>query len=348
MAFDPKREDYQRLALRFAHELDAGDPMIAARSFASFGRRFAQDRDSLPQSDSDRAFHLVTLATDLIDYQLPFASDEQATSIVSRGREFLEEAIALDPDCHDAVRMLFSPSEAAFDSRYLFLREHEEEVEASCAAEAESAANEAGSERAELAVTLATRPYLRWLASMAELALICGRNLETVRLCEKLFAIDPHDTADARYTLALAYAKLEDDQGYDALMARYPQLSPSRPPDDGWALLARLALAHKRNDLDEARRILALIVKIYPGCEYALVRQSELPDGAFARILVTPYSEDEMIVAISESTVLLQEGNDFEGRGVLGSWVSREATKLDPEAAEEAVRDMKAAREGGY
>ena len=78
------------------------------------------------------------------------------------------------------------------------------------------------------------------------------------------------------------------------------------------------------------------------------MRQSELPDGAFARILVTPYSEDEMIVAISESTVLLQEGNDFEGRGVLGSWVSREATKLDPEAAEEAVRDMKAAREGGY
>ena len=198
MAFDPKREDYQRLALRFAHELDAGDPMIAARSFASFGRRFAQDRDSLPQSDSDRAFHLVTLATDLIDYQLPFASDEQATSIVSRGREFLEEAIALDPDCHDAVRMLFSPSEAAFDSRYLFLREHEE-VEASCAAEAESAANEAGSERAELAVTLATRPYLRWLASMAELALICGRNLETVRLCENLLSLYHLATSHPHY-----------------------------------------------------------------------------------------------------------------------------------------------------
>ena len=114
--------------------------MIAARSFVSFGRRFAQDRDSLPQSDSDRAFHLVTLATDLIDYQLPFASDEQATSIVSRGRELLEEAIALDPDCHDAVRMLFSPSEAAFDSRYLFLREHEDEVRAFCEAEAKSAA----------------------------------------------------------------------------------------------------------------------------------------------------------------------------------------------------------------
>jgi len=97
MAFDPKREDYQRLALRFAHTLDAGDPVSATHSFASFGRRFAQDRDSLPQSDSDRAFHLVVQATDLLDYQLPFASEDSAAALLSRGRECLEEAVGLDP-----------------------------------------------------------------------------------------------------------------------------------------------------------------------------------------------------------------------------------------------------------
>ena len=59
MAHDPRREDYQRLSLRFAEELDKGDPADAARAFASFGRRFAQDRDGLPQTDADRAFHLV-------------------------------------------------------------------------------------------------------------------------------------------------------------------------------------------------------------------------------------------------------------------------------------------------
>jgi tetratricopeptide (TPR) repeat protein len=348
MAFDPKREDYQRLALRFAHTLDAGDSVSATHSFTSFGRRFAQDRDSLPQSDSDRAFHLVVQATDLLDYQLPFASDDAAATLISRGRECLEEAVSLDPDCHDARRMLFSPSEMAFDARYRFLHEHESEVDAACSSAARAAAWDAEPERAKLAADIAMRPYLRWLASMAEVSLICGRNRETIRLCERLFSLDPHDMADARFTLALAYAKLEDDQGLDALMARYPQLSPYRTPDDGWVLLSQLSLAHKRDDLDAARQILGRLVKVYPNCEYVLVRQSELPDGAFARVLVTPYSEDEMVLAISEASVVFQEGYDMTGRGVLGAWLAREVTALNPEAAEDAMRDMRDAREGSF
>jgi len=348
MAFDPKREDYQRLALRFAHTLDAGDPVSATHSFASFGRRFAQDRDSLPQSDSDRAFHLVVQATDLLDYQLPFASEDSAAALLSRGRECLEEAVGLDPACHDAHRMLFSPSEMAFDARYQFLHEHEDEVGASCSAAAKSAIADAEPERAELAADIAMRPYLRWLASMAEVSLICGRNRETIRLCEKLFSLDPRDTADARFTLALAYAKLEDDQGFDALVARYSQLSPYRAPDDGWMLLSQLSLAHKRNDLDTARQVLGRLVKVYPDCEYVLVRQSELPDGAFARVLVTPYSEDEMVLAISEASVVFQEGYDMTGRGVLGAWLAREVTALNPEAAEDALRDMQDTRGDGF
>jgi len=348
MAFDPKREDYQRLALRFAHTLDAGDPASATHSFTSFGRRFAQDRDSLPQSDSDRAFHLVVQATDLHDYQLPFASEDSAAMLLSRGRECLEEALSLDPNCHDARRMLFSPTEAAFDARHQFLHEHEDEVGAACSAAAKTAAEDAEPERAKLAADIAMRPYLRWIASMAEVSLVCGRNRETISLCERLFSLDPHDAADARFTLALAYAKLEDDQGLDALVTRYSQLSPYRTPDDGWVLLSQLSLAHKRNDLNAARQILGRLIKIYPNCEYVLVRQSELPDGAFARILVTPYSEDEMILAVSEATVILQEGNDMTGRGVLGAWLAREVTALNPEAAEAAMRDMRDAREGGF
>ena len=71
MAHDAKREDYQRLSLRYALELDKSGATDAARAFAAFGRRFAQNRDSLPQSDADRAFHLVALATEIIDYRLP-------------------------------------------------------------------------------------------------------------------------------------------------------------------------------------------------------------------------------------------------------------------------------------
>ena len=46
MAHDPKREDYLRLSLRYALELDATDAASAARAFATFGRRFARERDS--------------------------------------------------------------------------------------------------------------------------------------------------------------------------------------------------------------------------------------------------------------------------------------------------------------
>ena len=67
MACDPRREDYLRLGLRFARSLSGGDPFVSARASSSFARRYAFLRDSLPQSDADRAFHLVAEATDLID-----------------------------------------------------------------------------------------------------------------------------------------------------------------------------------------------------------------------------------------------------------------------------------------
>ena len=94
MAFDPHREDYQRMGLRFARALDGESPAQAARSFAAFGRRFAQNRDGLPQTDDDRAFHLVAKATTLIDYELPFTDDEHAERLIAQGHAMLDEAFS--------------------------------------------------------------------------------------------------------------------------------------------------------------------------------------------------------------------------------------------------------------
>ena len=104
MAHDPRREDYQRLALRFVRTIDPQDP-AAAREFTDFGRRFAQERDSLPQTDADRAFHLVCRATELIDYKLPFAEPDQAAELIRHGQSLLDEALSLDEKCFDALRM---------------------------------------------------------------------------------------------------------------------------------------------------------------------------------------------------------------------------------------------------
>ena len=341
MAHDPKREDYQRLALRFALELDGSDPRAASRAFASFGQRFARDRDSLPQSDADRAFHLVALASQTIDYQLPFASDPQAEELVRRGRDLLEEAVSLDPSCWDALRMLSASRSASMDERYRYLAEQEGAVRAACEAERDRVVGELDGERATLAASLCMRPYWRWLASMAEDALICGRNHGAIAAAERLLASDPRDLSDVRFTLAYALAKLEDEKGLDELGRRYETISPMRPADDAWILLARCSLAHKRCDLAGARSLLSQLLSSYPGCGVVLIRQGELPDGEFARLRVPPYGEDELILAVSEGVVLLQEGNDRSGKGVFGSWLARTTAELDQAAAEEASRHEK-------
>lgn len=332
MAFDPQREDYQRLGLRFAQSLHSLDSASATRAFASFGRRFAQDRDSLPQTDSDRAFHLVALATKAIDYELPFATEERAEQIIEDGHRILDEAIALDPQCHDAIRMKAAASNPSFDTFLGFLNEHEDEVRAHCEQmRAQAPANEP-SERAHLLADLSMRPYARWVAAQAEQALICGRNKESLRHAYKLLELDPHDQADVRFTAAYALAKLEDEVGLDELVSSGRKTGRLRPSDDAWTTFAYLSIHFKKNDLNAACDALESMLARYPHAAEAMIRQNELPDGVFSRLAAIPYSEDEIILAMSEGAVLLQEGVAPTGRGVLSTWLAHQTAQRRPQA----------------
>ncbi len=323
MAFDPRREDYQRLGLRFARDLDGSDPLSAMRAFSTFGRRFASMRDTLPQSDADRAFHLVADAAVVIDYRLPFATDEQIEPLVLQAWKMIDEALALDELCHDAVRMRFAGTLPSFENSYDFLREGASEVLASCRERAAREASDASAERARLAAEIAMRPYYRWMASLAEKALICGRNRACIQRAHELLELDPADSADVRFTCALAYAKLEDEQGLDAFAAKNAQHERGIGAEDAWMLLSRCALAYKQRDFDAARAQLRRITEIYPHAALNLMDQKELPESVFSRLAVSPGSEDELILAISEATVLL-----LDGRYPLGSWVEQEARRI--------------------
>lgn len=327
MSYDPHREDYQRLGLRFARSLDGKDPATATRAFATFGRRFSQNRDSLPQTDADRAFHLVAEATTLIDYELPFADDIQAEELIDKGHRLLGEALALDEHCHDAIRMKVAAESPSFESYYQFLADEADGVRASCE-ELRASAQDDSPERALLEADIAMRPYYRWLATQAGKAVICGRNREAIRLGEKLLELDPQDSSDVRFTCAIAYAKLEDEAGLDRFAALTKPLMRAGT-EDAWMQLARVSLAHKRHDMREAQRLLVRLIETYPHDNTALSIQKELPDGVFSRLAVAPFSEDELILAISEGTVLLQEGRDDAGRGVLGTWVARQTGLAD-------------------
>lgn len=339
MAFDAKWEDYQRMALRFAFSLKDMEPLAAAKEFVSFGRRYAQERDSLPQTDAERAFHLVAEATTLVDYQLPFATDEEAETIIPRAHRLLDEALTLDPRCYDAARMAVAANCPTFESYYDYLCEMEPEVRAYCEEARNAALLDVSGERAVEVANIALHPHLRWLAALASKALICGRNREALRFCKDALELDPADTADTRFTAALAHAKLEDEQGLDQLESRCRKLPHPYGANDAWMLLSRLALAHKRRNLPLARQVLARIAELYPNAALTLARQKELPDGVFARLAMPPFSEDELIVAASEATVLTHEGRDSLGRGAFGSWLLQECLSIATREQLEEIRE---------
>lgn len=338
VAFDARKEDYQRMSLRFIHSLTGSQP-DKVRAFATFAYRLSTDRDSLPQTDADRAFHLVAESTTLIDYELPFATDEAAETIVERAHYLLDEAIALDERCHDALRMRKAAEVTSFEAHYRFLLEHADYVRTCCEEARKNATKDDSPERVQVATHIAMAPYLRWLAALASRALICGRNREALRHVREALELDPTDVGDMRFTAAYAHAKLEDDQGLDQLVKTFAS-GQTRCMNDCWTLLARAKLAHARRDFVGAQQLIAALVATYPNAVLTLARQDDLPDGVYARIAAVPYSEDELIVAVSEGTILLQEGRDGHDMGVFGSWVLREALRLATPAQKELLGDI--------
>ena len=125
---------------------------------------------------------------------------------------------------------------------------------------------------------------------------------------------------------------LDFEEGLRALCATADE---RRGP--AWYALARMALAFKREDRDAAREQVAKLLVLYPNAGTTLARQDDLPDGVFARLAIDPGTEDELILATSEATVLLQEGCDSHERGTLGWWVAGL-----PEVAQARARELAA------
>ncbi|MEY8437150.1 response regulator receiver protein [Atopobiaceae bacterium 24-176] len=334
MAFDPAQEEYRRLSLRFARTQKIGDAYAATRAAAAFRRRFAWNHDSLPQTDQDRAFHLVTRASELVDRELPFAEDDDVAGLIAEARTLLEEAVSLDPACFDARRMLAAQECPSFEDHYRFLMDNVDEVRTRSMARRDEvlASGRTGS---DIEARLVMYPLYRWLASLASRALVCGRYRKSLEFCKELLELDPKDHADARFTAYLALAKLEDEQGLADLSQHAATNVSHRPAPDAWLLIASMALAAKRGDRTEAHRHLQALLDGYPHAGMVLSTQSELPDGVFARLAVEPYSNDELVLAVSESSVIFQEGVDLKGMGALGSFVADDPSVMSARISDE-------------
>ncbi len=331
MAFDPIQEDCLRLtleAMRREHIYPLENAVFIERCMEAF----QSDPASLIVHDRDRSFHLVALATETIDYRVPFMADEaEAEAAASSAEHQLREAVELDPGNWDARRMLAAVTAETNDAYVEYLIEHRAEVER---AVERMRADATGPYDREFAGDLGFRPYLRWLAALAARALIAGRYRLALRTAEETLAAAPHDPAGARHTAVLALAKLECTRDElkafrakhaasylpPAPMRRRHHLDEKTP--DAWSLIAEVACAYHELDLAGATRALRAIMRAYPRAAEPLYYQAEFPDGVFSRVNVEPGSEDELVLALSEATPLLQEGYGAPDNACLAAWIA--------------------------
>ncbi len=331
MAYDPIQEDCLRLILG-ALRRERIYPLENAAFIESHIERFNRDPNSLIVNDRERSFHLVAQATAAIDYRLPFIPDgDDADREASAAEAELREACTLDPSNWDAHRMLAALEAESNDAYVSYLIDHRAEV---CAAYDETVRAAQDAYSREYARDLGKRPYVRWLAALASHALIAGQYRLSLQAAEDCLSLAPDDPAGVRHTAMLTMAKLEyarDDlarfRARHAASYRSPVGARRRhhlaeKPTDAWECLAEMAIAYHELDFAGATRALRALMRAYPRSAEPLFFQPEFPEGVFGRVNVEPGSDDELILALSEATPLLQEGLGAPDNAGLAVWIA--------------------------
>lgn len=330
MAFDPIQEDCHRLILEALRRNQT--PLTDVVAINKLMGQFTQDPAPLIVHDRDRAFHLVAKAAEAIDYRIPFiADDAQAEQDAAAAENMLREAAALDPKNRDAERMLAALTATTNEEYVQFLLSKRDEMEHELALEI--AAAQDPYER-EAAGDLMRRPYLRWLAALASRSLISGRYRMALETAERSLAFAPDDPAGIRHTAMIAMAKLEypaeelkrfrtaHSVAYLSAAPMRRRLKGNEKSLDPWTTIALMSAAWRDFDYDGAERYLRSLVRSSLHAAEALYFQTEFPDGMYARVNVAPGSTDELVLALSEATPLLQEGLGAPDNASFAAWVA--------------------------
>lgn len=334
MAFDVTQEDCLRLTLatmRRKHVFPLDNPHVISHCIDVF----EQNPDDLIQNDGDRSFHLVARATEALDYEFPFVADDtRALHLLENAKAMLAEACRLDAHNFDAERMLTELNAPSTTAYLEYLNKRKPEVEAyyhNLLANIKDPYDE------EFAHGFGKRQLLRWLDTIATRALLAGRYRMSLNAALEALELEPTDPGNTHYTAELALAKLEcSAEELDAFRHKHALAYASErffahlaatPVQENfvnaWSLLADIAVAYHSFAYPEVTRLLLMLLNSYTHAAEALTYQIEFPLGIFARIDVIPGSENELMLALNEAAVLLQEGVGDETDGSLSVWLAQ-------------------------
>lgn len=295
------KELVRRLALKRRRSLGS----MSDEAFKELELAVQADPASFVDDNEEQAFLLVARALDAHANSRKdddLLDDEQYAKERERRNKALvkacQNALALDDDCVDAqtLQLLASdiPQNALFE---LFSDAHEnltkEQGEIAIPAAGDAWAN------------VFARPRLRLQAALARTCINTTRFRMAADYCADLMARAPLDALGARYTCALAMARLEDEEGFNWLDAREGRHG------NAWFHLSRVLLLYKLGRVSAARRALRGFDQLCMGGAYLLLQpmyvDTYLPD----RPPFEPGSFEESMLCIYEADPVVSDTPDF-------------------------------------
>ncbi len=166
------------------------------------------------------------------------------------------------------------------------------------------------------------RPRLRLLSTIARARLDTARYKAAIATCEKLVELDSLDHLGARYTWAIALARLEDEKGLDALDAKFGRAG------NAWIHLARTLLMFKLDRMPAARRALRGYASLCEGGAYALLRPTFIDGYLPDRPAFTVGSFEEAALAVHECDPVVMDTPDFIGWATAQDGFAAQAEKF--------------------
>ncbi len=364
MAFVAEKESFIGKVLLYMdyHHID-DFPDAGEDVHKDFARRYEANDFDFEIPVSEQANDYVKRFATLHDYVIPFRTENPPVTDKEKFEMFdwIEEALRLDPECYDALRIkCFIDNEIhsslPMEDDYAYLMEHKQDCydyclaqrnkilieRCGCSEEEVNAVNdiellpEGAGEMSTINHIMVHRtiyPYLRWLSSLADTAYHLGRYSECLQHVTEALLIQRSDPGDVRRIGYLAAAKLQDEQALDAIVQACPTKEDTSPrwkyQKDAWYLLSRMYLEFTNLKLDEARKTLDKIIKNFPGVEEFIYDEITIGRTLYSYPDVIPHSSDELLLALSYGKPLLLEGAITPFSECLISWIhkQREDTK---------------------
>ena len=149
------------------------------------------------------------------------------------------------------------------------------------------------------------RPRLRLQAAIGRTYADTARFRLAATTCEQLLEESPSDAVGARFTLALVYARLEDEAALNRLDDRFNHHS------NAWIELARAILLCKLSRISSARRALKTYQMNTEGGAFALLHPTFVDIYIPDRPEVKTGSFNEALLAIHEAEPVIVDVPDF-------------------------------------